>query len=465
MAMENIQHVVVLMLENRSFDHFLGDLSLGGKRTDVDGLSKGLGNPSPFGGMVPIKAVTKERFITDGGHAFTDVQEQLQAANGIPNQGFVRNYAKQFNTEKEAKKFAHEIMHYQTAKTVPVHYLLADEYALSDTWFCSVPSETWPNRIFAAAATTNGRLKNGLPLYELETIYSRLQEKGLTWAVYNDQLPNVVNIKHMAAEFVRSRHKPASRFRSMAQFESDCAQGKLPAYSFIEPVYFFSGANDDHPPHDISKGQALIAQVYLAIRRNEALWKKTVLLITDDEHGGFYDHVPPPQGPSIPAPASRRKPDFGFDFHQLGPRVPMLLVSPWTSRRKVFRSGDDEFFDHTSIIRSVSMRFGLKGLTARDRGAKDFWSALDLQQPRTDDAGTFRKIEAAYGRLKPVGLEAVEEHEAVGLSGQQVAALISTRGRDRTLEAAGDVHSEFQLSMEQLADEIAANAQTLKKEV
>ncbi len=464
MATGDIQHVVVLMLENRSFDHFLGDLSLGGKRTDVNGLSKGLSNPGAFGGTVPIKAVTNERFITDGGHTFSDVQDQLKAENGIPNQGFVRNYAKQFKTEREAKKYAHEIMHYQTAKTVPVHYLLADEYAISDTWFCSVPSETWPNRIFTAAATTNGRLKNGLPLYELETIYSRLADKGLTWAVYNDQLPNVINIEHMAGEFVRSRHKPASRFRSMVQFESDCAQGKLPAYSFIEPVYFFSGANDDHPPHDISKGQALIAQVYLAIRRNEALWKKTVLLITDDEHGGFYDHVPTPQGAWIPAPATTRKPDFDFDFHQLGPRVPMILVSPWTAKRSVFRSGPNEYFDHTSIIRSVALRFGLKPLTARDKGAKDFWSALTEKQPRTDDTATFKKIEALYAQLKPIGLESVEEGEAVGLSGQQVAALISTKGRERSLEAVGEVYSEFQLSMEQLADEIAANAQTLRKE-
>lgn len=461
MPMKDIDHVVVLMLENRSFDHFLGDLSMKGGRKDVDGVAPGMSNPDPFGGTVTVQEVTKEKFLTDGGHAFEDVREQLAPVGDKTNQGFVTNYALRFKTAAKKKKLAPEIMRYQTPKTVPVIYALANEYALSDRWFCSVPSETWPNRVFTAAATTEGRLTNGLPLYKLPTLYSRLRDKNREWAVYNDQLPNVVNIRHMAGEFLRSRHKKDSRFRSMKQFEDDCAKDQLRPYSFIEPVYFFSGANDDHPPHDIINGQKLIAQVYLAIRRNEELWKKTVLIITDDEHGGFFDHVQPPK--NVPAP--KLPAGTKFDFKSLGPRVPFVLVTPWSSKQNVVRPPKDGFFDHTSIIRSVSMRFGLKALTPRDQGASDFWPALDLAKPRTDDADTFKKISEWLLFQQAAGVEeAVEEQTMVGLSGRSVAKLIATAGTLEAVEPKPVPETEFQRSMRELAAEIAASANELQAE-
>lgn len=467
MPMEDIQHIVVLMLENRSFDHMLGDLSLNG-RADVDGLAPGMSNPDAFGGSATIKAVTNEKYLTDGGHEFLDVKQQLSDIGGQPNTGFVINYASRFPTKAKQMKLAPEIMHYQTEATVPVHHWLADEYAISDRWFSSVPSETWPNRIFAAAATTNGRVANGLPLYNLPTIYSRLRDRGLEWAVYNDQLPNVLNIMKLAGEWLRTRHEPDSRFRSMNQFEQDCAAGTLREYSFIEPIYFFRGANDDHPPHDINKGQLLVAQVYLALRRNEELWKKSVLIVTDDEHGGFFDHVPPPEGAGIPAPALPHgtHPEQGFDFHRLGPRVPTILISPWASKRSVFRPGPDEFFDHTSLIRSAAVRWGLQPLTARDEAARDFWFALDLAEPRTDDGETFQKIEKWYRKAKPKTLSVVnvEQQEMVGLEGRTVASIISREGQVRTLAIENEVPSDFQKSMQQLAAEIEARATELEAE-
>jgi phospholipase C len=465
MPMEDIQHIVVLMLENRSFDHMLGDLSLNG-RTDVDGLAPGMSNPDPFGGTAEIQAVTTERFLTDAGHAFLDVKQQLDGVGGQPNQGFVINYATRFPTEAKQRKLAPEIMHYQTADTVPVHHWLADEYAISDRWFCSVPSETWPNRIFAAAATTNGRVKNGLPLYNLPTIFSRLRDKGLEWACYNDQLPLLTTIIPLAGEYIRSRHRPKSRFRSMQQFEEDCDAGTLREYSFIEPIYLWDAANDDHPPHDIEKGQLLAAQVYLAIRRNEELWKKTVLIITPDEHGGFFDHVPPAEGAFIPAPAlpPGTTPPFGFDFHRLGPRVPLILVSPWASKRSVFRPAANEFFDHTSLIRSAAVRWDLEPLTARDEGARDFWAALDLAEPRTDDTDTFDAIDIWYRKTRPKTLsaDAMEENELVGMDGRSVASLIAREGQARTLAIEDEVPSELQLSVQELAAEIDARADELE---
>lgn len=473
MAIGDIQHIVVLMLENRSFDHMLGDLSLSMGRTDVDGLQPGMSNPDPFGGVAKIKPVTTAQYLTDCGHTFADVKEQLESANGKPNQGFVKNYAKYFPTKAKQAKYAPEIMHYQTEKTVPIHYLLAQEYALSDTWFCSVPSETWPNRIFTSACTTNGRLTNRMHIYDLPTIFSRLRDRGLEWACYNDQAPNMINIKHLAGEWLLTRHYSSSRFRSMKQFQQDCAVGGrgLPHYSFLEPVYFLKGSNDDHPPHDIANGQMFVAQVYLAIRRNEELWKKTMLIITTDEHGGFFDHVPPPQGSHIPAPKlpPDRVADFGFDFHQLGPRVPFLLVTPWASKQRVFRSGPKEFFDHTSLMKTASVKWGLKPLTERDAGAKDFWFALDLDQPRTDDGATLKKIEAWVAKQKPKTLAAGVEssqQEMVDMNAKEVAARIAAMRATRTLAPARpeDAVSEFQVSMQDLAAEVLARAPELEAE-
>jgi phospholipase C len=468
--MDKIEHVVVLMLENRSFDHILGDLSLSGGRGDVDGLQPGMSNPDPFGGSAPIQAVTTEKFLTDPTHSFEAVKEQLDF-DGKQNQGFVMNYARLFPTPAKKKKLAPEIMHYQTSKTVPIYYLLAQEYAISDTWFCSVPSETWPNRIFTSAATTQGRLTNRLHLYDLPTIFSRLRDKNLEWACYNDQIPNMINIRHLAGEWLRSRHEPDSRFRSMKQFEEDCAVGGkgLPQYSFIEPVYFYKGANDDHPPNDIMKGQLLIAQVYLAVRRNPELWKKTMLVITTDEHGGFFDHVQPLMGDFIPAPTlpPGTNPDFDFDFHRLGPRVPLILVTPWASQTSVFRSGEREFFDHTSLIRTAAVKWSLEPLTERDKGAKDFWFALDLPEARTDDQVTFEKVAAFMAAQRPRTLAVaaeVAQQQMVGMDGHAVAARIAADRERRTLAVAAERPSAFEASMQDLAAEVLVQSGALQEE-
>jgi phospholipase C len=466
MSMNDIEHVVVLMLENRSFDHFLGDLSIAHGRADVDGVQAGMSNPTSFGAPAQVAEVATERFLTDGGHSFEDVQKQLAARDGKPNQGFVINYETKFDTPDKKRRLAPEIMRYQTAATVPVLYALADEYALSDRWFCSVPSETWPNRIFANAATTQGRLKNGLPLYKLDTVFDRLAAQGQRWAVYNDQIPNLINIRHLAGEWLRSRHKPNSRFRSMQQFEEDCRDVQLPQYSWIEPIYFFGGANDDHPPHDIMKGQELIARVYLAIRRNDDVWKKTLLLITYDEHGGFFDHVPPLKGANIPAPDAHVSTNPPFDFKQLGVRVPLLAISPWVARQKVIRPPSaNEFFDHTSLIRTVSVKWNLAPLTNRDAAAKDLWFALEAQ-PRFDDVATFAKIEAWSGGARGVlaAEGALDAGAMVGDDAHNVAAIIAAQRATGVLEAEGVPQSEFQVSMEDLAAAVLAESSELQAE-
>jgi phospholipase C len=470
MPIEDIEHIVVLMLENRSFDHLLGGLSVSGGRGDVDGVLPDMSNPNSFGGTSFVRPVTTEKFLTDPHHGFTEVEGQLRTINGKSNQGFVFSYETTFPTPDKKKRLAPEIMAYQTPAGVPIHFALAQEYAISDRWFSPVPSETWPNRIFANAATTVGRLTNDIHLYNLQTVFSRLRGKGLEWACYNDQIPNMINIRHLAGEWLRSRHRPTSRFRSMDQFEADCAASALRQYSFIEPIYFFGGANDDHPPHDLIKGELLLAQIYLAIRKNETLWRKTMLIVTMDEHGGFFDHVPPPKGPFIPAPKlpSGVKPDFGFEFDQLGPRVPAIVVTPWASQRQLFRPGVDEFYDHTSMIRTAAQRWQFEPLTERDAKAKDLWNVLDLAAPRTDDAATFKQISDWYNFQRPQTLAAVTpvQREMVGADGHAVAARIAAERPKATLATATGERqmSEFQVSMSDLAAAVLAESPALQAE-
>jgi hypothetical protein len=155
---------------------------------------------------------------------------------------------------------------------------------------------------------------------------------------------------------------------------------------------------------------------------------------------------------------------MGFDFHQLGPRVPLLLISPWASKKSVFRPQPGEFFDHTSLIRSAAVRWGLTPLTKRDAAARDFWFALDLAAPRTDDTDTFQQIDSWYRKAKPKTLSAtnVEQQEMVGMRGRQVAGIIAREGQTKTLAIENEVPSDFQRSMQDLAAEVEANAEELE---
>jgi phospholipase C len=472
MSLDKIEHIVVLMLENRSFDHMLGALSLNG-RADINGLKPGMTNPDEWEVEQPIQAITNERFLTDPGHGFIDVAKQLEKGN----RGFIKNYGERFPVLDKRKKYAPEIIHYQTAATVPISYRLVGEYAVCDEWFSSVPSETWPNRIFASAATTLGRLDNSLHIYDLPTVFSRLREYRREWAVYNDQLPNVLNLKHMAGEWLRTRHRPGSRFPSMDTFFADCANGRLPEYSWIEPIYFdkiahihIATCNDDHPPHDILEGQRLIGEVYRAIRRSP-LWTKTMLIILTDEHGGFFDHQAPPNDTWVPAPDDSVS-DPPFNFHQLGVRVPCIVVSPWTSRASVIRGEAKTFFDHTSLIASACRRWKMPPLTRRDAAANDLSRALDLEVPRSDDEDTLAFVENWLAESGPMTLGdeqgPAQSVTTVGLGGREVAAMFSMGPPEATPTtlggeiAPGTEESEFQERMRALATELIRRADELE---
>ena len=290
-----------------------------------------------------------------------------------------------------------------TAEQVPVLSTLAREFAVCDRWFSSMPGPTWPNRFFLHAATSGGldrsptametvRSQFGGYQFENGSIYEALDRAGLDWRIYHgDPLPQVSALSVMDLDTMRRHYRRVDDLHEDLQ-EPDFAA----AYVFIEPNYGllerplgdFQCGNSQHPNDDVTRGEALVKQVYEAIRQSPH-WESSVLVVTYDEHGGFYDHVPPPA--AVP-PGDVTDPDNngnGFAFDVLGARVPTVIVSPWVPDvRPTRRDGrtcnlvDHTEYDHTSLLSTVERLFGLPALTARDAGANDFLHLLSAEQPR-----------------------------------------------------------------------------------
>jgi phospholipase C len=438
-----VDHVVVLMLENRSFDHMLGYLDH--PSSSFDGLREGgpYENPGWKGGpQVATSSDAKYVLPVDPDHSHDAVMLQIGATGKgatrqVTNLGFVDSY------ERKGRNLAAPafegllapilapilaprpdgpgiqgrgplIMRCQSPDAVPVLSTLALQFAVCTRWFCSVPGETWPNRNFAHAGTSDGTTVIVIRFYENPTIFELLERANKTWRIYYDDVPQVLAFKHLWDTPERARNW----FRS-ADFAAHVAAGDLPHYSFIEPNHRppvhisdpgpsdsqHPGNNqvandqyDDYPAHpdgDFKRGEALIASVYEALRANRALFERTILVVTYDEHGGFYDHVPPPVG--IPAPGVPNDPGVigdlmnfffrrksaSFDFTALGPRVPAVIVSPFIPPATV----DTVIRDHATVPATLRALFASDHapLTQRDGWAPPFNDLLTLNAPRTAD--------------------------------------------------------------------------------
>jgi phospholipase C len=382
----DIKHVVVLMLENRSFDSMLGMLYAAGDT--FDGLTGTEQNTwhSPNGAPPERIAVWKSPEMTpaaacipnpDPGELFTDVHMQINGlADGVTlnpgptMDGFVDNYVRQPAADVPCDPAA--VMHYFTEDQIPVLSQLARAFGASDRWHASAPCQTWPNRFFVHTGTANGYVNNSpthFP-YLMETVFNRLQDDAkVPWRIYFHDIPQSATLTRLWGDLV-------ANFRYFDDdFERDAASGRLPAYSFIEPRYFTDTIlgklpNDQHPPHDVSHAEALIAAVYNAVRAGPG-WKDTLLIITYDEHGGCYDHVVPPT--AVPPSAEATN---GFDFGHYGVRVPAVIISPWVPKGSVIRPNGPTPFDHTSILATLRKLFPFAPLTARDAAAPHLLDAL-----------------------------------------------------------------------------------------
>jgi phospholipase C len=356
-GLDALKHIVVLMMENRSFDHMLGAVPGIGGIDDASAFS----NPDTTGALVTPQPLAEfqSQLQPDPDHHFPAVD--LQIFGGDPNrvanmQGFVKSY---YNQQQNVAH-SHEILYYFRQSDLPVLTTLATEFAVFNRWFASIPGPTICNRAFAHYGTSFGRVDMNL-LYinePFKSIYDRLvgaTPKHTSKLYYYDTASSTMEVTNLL------QHQPEV-FGTYDQFLSDCEKGTLPDYSFVEPNYSDHDtdtgeevASDQHPDHNVQAGEAFIADVYNAIKGNVDLWASTALLIVYDEHGGIFDHVVPPactpdQFTATANDTGTRQP---FAFDRLGVRVPAILVSPWIPKGTVV----SRVFDHASIPATVTKFF------------------------------------------------------------------------------------------------------------
>ncbi len=405
-GLDALQHIVVLMMENRSFDHMLGGLSLvmenGQKKyPGINGLTGNESNPDTNGNIVKVQPNAKfqSQLDPDPDHHFPGVD--LQIFGGAPPgpgrvanmQGFVKDY---FTQTKDVNR-SHNIMYYFTPDKLPVLTTLATQFAVFNGWFSSIPGPTICNRAFAHYGTSFGQVGMDI-FYILDPIlsaYERMVQAGRSAKIYYyDQQSSTMEIVNLL------KNQPQI-FGGYNQFLTDCKNNVLPEYSFIEPCYNDHPgpgggeilASDQHPDHNVQEGERFIASVYNAIRANPAVWESTVLLIVYDEHGGIYDHVPPPACSPDGYSAKGTDTETGaqFNFDRLGVRVPAVLVSPYIPKGTIVPGSEDpvhgRIFEHASIPATVT-NFFLRGdakRTEREKKANTFLDLLsDQKRPDAD---------------------------------------------------------------------------------
>lgn len=389
-GLDKLKHIVVLMMENRSFDHMLGGLKA--KDPRINGLSGNEANPDSTGALIKVQPLAdyQDQLNDDPDHHFPGTDLQIfgdqQGAGRVANmQGFIKSY---FTQTKDVNR-SHQIMYYFKPEKLPVLTTLATEFALFNNWFSSIPGPTICNRAFAHYGTSFGQV--GMNIFyigkDIQSIYGRMIDGGKTAKIYYyDQKSSTMEIVNLL------QHQPEV-FGTFSQFIADCKSGQLPDYSFVEPAYNDHPgpgggeilASDQHPTHNVREGERFIAMVYNAIRNNDALFQSTALLVVYDEHGGIYDHMVPPA--CIPDGFTAQSGDTGtgmpFAFDRLGIRVPAILISPYVPKGTVV---DGRIFEHASIPNTATNYF-LKGDAKRTDREKKSETFLDLlgEDLREDD--------------------------------------------------------------------------------
>jgi phospholipase C len=347
--LSGIEHVVVVMMENRSFDHFLGWLPT------ADGKQAGLSYTDQAGAIQYTHSLSGD--FTGCGHIQPD--HSYEGGRTQYNAGKMDGFLRSGND-------TYSIGYYQE-KDLTFFRALARQYTTLDRYFCSFMGPTAPNRIFLHAAQTD-RISNTLDTCELETIWDRLWEAGVNARCYSP----ILGIWGSEYEDVTYSYE---------DYLNDAASGQLPAVSFVDPPYSHaSGPTDDHPFTDIRNGDAFLSQMYHTLA-NGPCWPKSVLIVTFDEWGGFFDHVPPPR---VVAP-NNTDTDLIDGRALLGFRVPTVIVSPFSMGSPLLPRVNSTVFDHTSALKLIEWRWNLPPLTARDASSEigNLATILDFANSQT----------------------------------------------------------------------------------
>ena len=361
--LDKIQTIVVVMMENRSFDHMLGYLSLEPYNWNVDGLGKtsawldqaasvyaGSKYP-PFGLTDPYDAMD-----ADPPHERDQIATQMgtAVAGVFPMDGFVINYASAQGAMTVTPGSQPPVMGYFSAEQVPVTDFFAQNFAVCDHWYSSLPAGTQPNRLMAMSGFSTIDV-NQVPLPDQELVYDWLTRNKIRWRVYYEGLPFFTMMLRWIPDLLIGEH-----FRPLAELYDDVQNeppGEFPQVVFIEPTYtdapHLGPSSDDHAPSAVKGGQAFLLEAYRCLTRVPDVWKGTVMVVTYDEHGGFFDHVSPPALRTDPPPGARYQ--KGFDT--LGVRVPGFVISPFVAPKTVF----SQTLDHTSVLKFIGQKFGPGG--------------------------------------------------------------------------------------------------------
>jgi phospholipase C len=356
-----IDHILVLMQENRSFDHYFAQLNL----DNVDRARRTMSNPDPTGGP-PIHPFHKHDYceVADLNHGWNGTHREW---NGGAMDGFTAQNA------VEPDPSGSRTMGFYTKHDLPFYYKLYRTFAMSDRHFCAVLGPTFPNRHFLLTASAFGHISNDFPTVATEfsqlTIFDLLDQAGVSWKIYQSDIAFGI-----IYAYVREHME---HVRPIAEYYSDAAGGTLPQVAYIDPDFLDGGENDEHPPSNAQVGQAFVASVIGAFVESPN-WPRGALFVTYDEHGGYWDHVPPPPA-CVPddIPPALAPGDVQAAYDRYGIRVPFLAVSPFSRKHYVSHTTTDQ----TAILRFIETRFDLPALTRRDANASPLLELFDFDDP------------------------------------------------------------------------------------
>lgn len=367
-----IEHIVVAMMENRSFDHLLGWLP------GADGRQAGLTYANASGAAfstAPLAPDFQGCGHPDPDHSYQGARVALNggACDGWLRAGVNDNFA----------------IGYYTQADLPFLGVAAPAWLTLDRYFAAILAGTYPNRIYQHAAQTD-RLDNAIfPICQLPTIWDRLAEHSISRKYYFSDFPFLALWGSRYADIARP----------VANFFDDCAAGTLPSVSFVEPRFLGEAqgiSNDYHPHGDIRNGEVFLNRVYDAVTSSPN-WGSTVLVINFDEWGGFFDHVVP-----SPAPIPQADAAAGSDGYR-GFRTPAVIVSPWSTRASVV----SEIYDHTSVLKMIEWRWSMRPLSVRDENANNLAEALDFDAPNLS-VPRFSVALGPYGGVCPIDAPSLE---------------------------------------------------------
>jgi len=411
-SLDQITTIVVVMMENRSFDHMLGYLAMEEQWSEVEGV-----RPDDAVWMDDATNTYQEKkyppflqkdlvgpLAADPPHEFDDIARQMgHATNGIfPMRGFVENYANAKAKPRITRR--PPVMGYFTGDQLRVTDRLARNFAICDHWFSSLPAGTQANRLMGMAGySLIGR--NTLPLPNHRLVYDWLDEREVRWRVYHEGLPFFAMMPNQVKTIVAG-----GNFKPLSDLVDDIineSPSEFPEVVFVEPSYtdapHLGSTRDDHAPSSALGGQQFLNEVYRSIRGSDQ-FQSTVMVITYDEHGGFFDHVSPPLIATEPPEGSHTNPGF----QSLGVRVPALVVSPFVSAGHCHTG----VLDHTSILKFIGEKFGTRngrpaGYSPEvdSRPVDSVYRVLNLATARDENFATAIPEEDQYiqERTQPVG--------------------------------------------------------------